>query len=116
MKDFQEALARFRDAVRQEGERSEIPDLHALLERERPARSPGLRRTNVAWAAAAAAALMLAAVPAYQNVLQRERVAEQEKADTLLMQQVNAGLSRSVPRAMTPLLGWAPVANGEAGK
>jgi hypothetical protein len=111
MNDFREAIAQFRRSIHREGERNGGPGLQAILSRDR--RANGLR---LRWAAAAAVALMLAAVPAYENVQQRQREAEQEKADTMLLQQVNAGLSRSVPRAMTPLMGWAPAATGEAGK
>jgi hypothetical protein len=103
MNGFRETLGRFRDAVRQEGERAEIPGLRALIASDRRAVSLRLR-----WAAAAAVVLLLAAIPAFENVRQRQREAEQEKADALLMEQVNAGLSRSVPRAMAPLMDWAP--------
>ncbi len=54
-------------------------------------------------------ALMLAAIPVYENVQQRQREAEQEKADALLFEQTKAGISRSVPRAMAPLMVWTPV-------
>jgi hypothetical protein len=111
MNDFREAIAEFRHSIHREGERNGSPGLQAILSRDR--RAKGLR---LRWAAAAAVALMLAAVPTYENVQQRQREAEQEKADTLLLQQVNAGLSRSVPRAMTPLMNWAPVANGDVKK
>jgi hypothetical protein len=101
MSDFREALAQFRDAVRQESERNQIPGLHAILERERSAGGLRLR-----WAAAAITAVLLVAIPVYQSALQRRRETEQARADELLLQQVNASLSRSVPRAMAPLLGW----------
>jgi hypothetical protein len=97
------ALGCFRDAIRQEGERSESPGLQAILSRER--RAKGLR---LRWAAAVAVVLMLAVIPAYENAEQTQREAEQEKADALLLEQVNAGLARSVPRAMAPLMDWAP--------
>jgi hypothetical protein len=100
---FQEAVARFRDAVRQEGERSEVPGLHAILSRDRRTKSIRLR-----WAVAAVVALMLGAIPAYERAQERLREAEQEKADAVLIEQVNAGLARSVPRAMAPLMDWAP--------
>jgi hypothetical protein len=103
MNDFRDTLTRFREAMRQEGERTEIPGLPAILSRDR--RAKGLR---LRWVVAAAAALMLAAIPVYQNVQQRQREAEREKADVLLLRQVNAGLSRSVPRAMAPLMDWTP--------
>jgi hypothetical protein len=107
MNDFREALERFRDALHREGERSGIPSLQAIQLGER--RANGFR---LQWAVAAVVLLTLAAVPAYENV-QRQREIEQEKADTLLMQQVNAGLARSVPRAMTPLMDWAPSEAGQ---
>jgi cytochrome c-type biogenesis protein CcmH/NrfG len=109
MNDFRNALGRFREAVRLEGERSEVPGLRAILERERRATGVRLR-----WAAAAAVvALALGAIPAYENAVLKQREAEQEKADALLMEQVNAGLSRSVARAMTPLMDWAPAGRGK---
>jgi hypothetical protein len=107
MNDFRGALSSFRETIRREGERAEIPSVQTIRSRGRRVKSLGLR-----WSVAVAVALLaLGAIPAYQsaqrlNVQQRE--AEQEKADALLMEQVNAGLSRSVPRAMTPLLDWAP--------
>jgi hypothetical protein len=106
MNDFREAMSRFRDAVHQEGERSESPGLQAILERDRPGKGLWLR-----WAAASAMALMLGAIPVYEREQQRQREAEQEKADAVLMEQVNAGLARSVPRAMSPLMSWTPPGN-----
>ena len=111
MNDFRVALARFRYAVRQEGEQHECPGLQAILERERSAKSLRLRL-----AAAAAVVLVLAAIPAYKNAQQWQREAKQAKADALLVEQVNAGLSRSVPRAMAPLMGWAPAKAANPGE
>jgi len=102
MNDFHRGVGRFRDAMRGEGERSSSPGLQAILAREH--RSSGLR---LRWAATAVVVMMLAAIPTYENVQKRQRLAE-EKADALLLEQINAGLSRSVPRAMAPLLDWAP--------
>lgn len=106
--DFREAVARFRDALRQEGERSESPGLQAILSRDRSAKSIRPQWTRVAWAAAAVVALMLGAIPAYERAQERQREAEQEKADAQLLEQVNAGLARAVPRAMAPLMDWTP--------
>jgi hypothetical protein len=91
----------FREAIHRAGERSEIPRLQAILAGGRRS-SMGL---TLRWAAVAAVMLMLAAVPAYESA-QRQRELDQEKADALLMEQVNANLSRSVPRAMAPLMKW----------
>lgn len=104
MNDFRAALSNFKDAVHREGERAEIPSLQTIRSSGRRVKSFGLRWSV---AAAAIALLTLGAIPAYQRA-QRQREAEQEKADSLLMEQVNAGLSRSVPRAMKPLVDWAP--------
>jgi hypothetical protein len=105
--DFQEAVARFRDAVHQEGERTASPGLDAILARERRS-----KRARLRFAVAAMVVLALGAIPAYENArhmnAQRQREAAQARADALLLEQVNAGLSRSVPRAMAPLMGWAP--------
>jgi hypothetical protein len=103
MNDFRETLTRFRDAVREQGEQSRSPGFRAILEHERERRSIRMR-----WAVAAVVVLLLGAIPVYKNAQERQREAEQEKADALLLEQVNAGLSRSVPRAMAPLMGWAP--------
>jgi hypothetical protein len=116
MNDFplrgsREALSRFRDAVHREAERSESPGLQAILAGERPAKDLRFR-----WAVAASVALAVGAIPAYvhsyESARERQREAAQAEADatadSLLVEQVNAGLSRSVPRAMTPLAGWAP--------
>ena len=111
MNGFREALAGFHDAVRQEGEQNESPGLQAILDRERSVKGLRLR-----WAAAAAVVLVLSAIPAYKNAQQRQSEAEQAKADALLLEKVRAGLSRSVPRAMTPLLGWAPANAAKQGE
>jgi cytochrome c-type biogenesis protein CcmH/NrfG len=108
MNNFGRAVSSFRDAIHREGERAEIPSLQTMRSREPGARSLGLR-----WSVAAAAVALLAlgAIPSYQSAQRlkvQQREAEQEKADALLMEQVNAGLARSVPRAMTPLVDWAP--------
>ena len=56
------------------------------------------------WALAAAALLVLAVVPIYRNAQDRQRQAEIARADTLLLEQVDAEVSRAVPRPMEPLV------------
>jgi hypothetical protein len=107
--EFRQALARFRDVVRQEGEQSESPWLQMILERQRQ-----VSRLRLRWAAAAVIMLVLGTIPAYERVRQQHREAEQEEANALLFQQVNTGLARSAARAMTPLLNWAPPTAGSA--
>jgi hypothetical protein len=58
----------------------------------------------VRWALVAAALLVLAAVPVYRNVQDRQRQAEIARADALLLEQVDAEVSRAVPRPMEPLV------------
>jgi hypothetical protein len=100
MNEFRETVSQFRNAMRTEGEQSVCPGLQAILHRDRVSRTFRLR-----WAAAAAAILLtLGAVPVYQRE-QKERAAAREQADILLLEQINAGLSRPVSPAMEPLLG-----------
>ncbi len=72
-----------------------------LLMRERKATGVRLR-----WAVAAGVVAMLGAVPVYRGERERQRAAEQERADALLMEQIDAGLGRSAAEAMAPLMGW----------
>ena len=99
MNHFNEALANFREAIREEGERSISPSLQQLLYREK---SGGSRRLR--WAVAAGLILTIGAIPLYQGE-QRKRAAAQDQADTLLLEQVNESLSQSVLPALEPLMG-----------
>ena len=56
------------------------------------------------WALVAAALLVLAAIPIYRNAQDRQRQAEIARADALLLEQVDAEVSRAVPRPMEPLV------------
>jgi len=55
------------------------------------------------WILATAALMLLTAAPLYWSA-QEQREADQAKADELLLERVNAGLSRSVPASMEPLM------------
>lgn len=77
-----------------EGARSRVPSLEEIVRR-------GERVLHLRWAAAAMVALTLGAIPVYRDA----RRQEQERADVLLMEKVNAALSRPVPRALAPLMG-----------
>ena len=87
-------LEEFRAAMHAEGARSHVPSLQEIVGR-------GESVLHFRWAAAAMVAVILGAVPAYLDARQRE----QDQADALLMQKVNAALSQPVPRALAPLLG-----------
>jgi hypothetical protein len=56
------------------------------------------------WALIAAALLIAAAPPVYKNMTDRRREAEIDRADTLLLQRVNARVSQTLPAAMEPLM------------
>ena len=62
--------------------------------------APGRRLRRLSWPLAVAATLLLAAVPVYKSA----RDARQSDADALLLERVEAGISRDVPMAMEPLL------------
>jgi hypothetical protein len=96
------ALGLFRDSVRHwsSGQsRAEPPAIGSVL----PARR-GPRIQPMRWALVAAALVVLAAVPIYRNVQDRQRQAEAARADALLLEQVDAEVSRAVPRPMEPLV------------
>jgi hypothetical protein len=96
------ALALFRGSVRQWSDgQVRFPRPLAPTRRSRgyPARPLPIR-----WALVAAALLVLAAVPIYRNAQDRQRQAEIARADALLLEQVDAEVSRLVPRPMEPLV------------
>lgn len=100
MSEFRQTVAGFRDAMQAEGERSVAPGIGAMLEQDRVARGFRLR-----WAVAAVVlTLAIGSIPVYRDQ-QKKREAAQDQSDTLLLEQVNAGLSRSAPPALEPLIG-----------
>jgi hypothetical protein len=54
------------------------------------------------WALVAVATVLLAAVPIYRS-RERRRAIETSLEDTVLLEQIDAGVSRSVPAPMEPL-------------
>ena len=64
---------------------------------------PSVRHLVRAWILAAASLLILASGPAWWHYRQQARAAEMARADALL-QQVDAEISRAVPRTMEPLV------------
>jgi hypothetical protein len=87
-----DALAQFRSAVRQAGDTPRLP----LIE---PAAPYGRR-----WALAALI-LIAASWPVYRAVTEHRR-AEAARADAILLEQVDAGVSRTIARPMEPLAKW----------
>ena len=95
------ALGLFRGSVRHWSDRQvRVP---RPLTPTRGSRGYPARPLPVRWALAAATLLLLAAVPIYRNVQVRQRQAEIARADALLLEQVDAEVSRAVPRPMEPL-------------
>ena len=96
------SLALFRGSVRHwsgRQSRAEPPAIGSIS----PARQ-GSRIQPIRWVLAAAALLVLAAVPIYRSAQDRQRQAEIARADALLLEQVDAEVSRAVPRPMEPLV------------
>ena len=62
-----------------------------------------VRPTLPRWILATAALALLVATPVYWNARQ-ERAEEQARADELLLERIDASLSRSVPASMEPLM------------
>jgi hypothetical protein len=96
------ALALFRGSVRHWSDghsRAVPPAIGSILPARRGSWAQPLR-----WALVAAMLLVLAAVPVYRNVQDRQRQAEAAMADALLLEQVDAEVSRAVPRPMEPLV------------
>ena len=99
---MESALGLFRGSVRHwsSGQsRAEPPAIGSIL----PARR-GPWAQPMRWGLAAAALLVLAAVPIYRNAQDRQRQAEIARADALLLEQVDAEVSRAIPRPMEPLV------------
>ena len=86
---FLSALTGFRTSL----EKSPVPAVRRKQSSQRLSR----------WVLASAALSLMVAAPMYWNARQ-QRAAEQAKADELLLERVNAGLSRSVPASMEPLM------------
>ena len=89
MQQFQNALAGFRISL----EQSPVPAVSYSR----------ARQTLPRWVLATAALALMVVAPVYWNARQ-QRAAEQSKTDELLLERVNAGLSRTVPPAMEPLM------------
>ena len=99
LSQLQETLSAFRGSVQHWAKQSGgsvIPDGASLVEEERFYNVHPLR-----WALAAAA-LMFLVIPVYNDISNRAR--QKQAEDALLLERVNAHLSRGVPAPMEPLL------------
>ena len=97
---LRETLSLFRDSVldwTEENCGSAEPSV-AFLYAEKSARS----RRPLRWVLVSCLLILFIAVPLYRNAADRDR--ETDAADSLLLEQVNAHLSRAVPAPMEPLM------------
>jgi hypothetical protein len=97
---LRETLSLFRDSVlgwTRENSDSVAPSV-ALLNAEKSAYG----RRPLRWVLVTSLLILFIAVPLYRNVTDRHR--ETDAADSLLLEQVNAHLSRAVPAPMEPLM------------
>jgi hypothetical protein len=89
LKGFQNALMGFRSSLQE----SAVPAVSYSRTRQMLPR----------WILATAALALALAAPVYWNARQ-QRSTEESRTDELLLERVNAGLSRSVPSSMEPLM------------
>jgi hypothetical protein len=101
--DFRAGLAGLRDALRQDAGSNSVPAWNTTESLELRART---RTLHVAWAACGllGVALGVAVWNGHAESQKRLLEAERQVADTDLLEQVNAGLARPVPRALSPLM------------
>jgi len=97
---MRETLSMFRDSAQHWSERSggSIAPNRAFLQ----AASPAFDVSPFRWALAMAVLILVVMVPVYKSISDRHRAADAE--DALLLEQVNAHLSRNVAAPMEPLM------------
>jgi hypothetical protein len=96
---LKEALTAFQGAVREWTNQSggDVVPSDLFLEAE----APVFTRSALSWTAAVAALILLVFIPAYRSVTHLRQV---HAEDALLLEQVNAHLSRSVATPIEPLM------------
>ena len=100
LEHLQETFSVFRESVHQWSGKNEgaIPksiDFHQ--------NSAGIGLLRLRWALASAVLIILLVIPVYKNKRDEKR-ARQAMEDALLLEQVNASLTREVPVSMEPLM------------
>jgi len=100
LKRSQAVLAAFRNSVHHWADSQSR--MHLRSRAFKWSKSPAFRIRPLQWALALAALIILA-FPLFKNVSDRRREAEAFN-DTLLLEQIEASLSRAVPAPMEPLL------------
>jgi predicted anti-sigma-YlaC factor YlaD len=100
VRHMETALARFGGSTRAWSERQALARPPA---RWMPAPSRPLWIAPARWAAVAAAAIVLTALPVYHGYTRRQAAA-QAKADAVLLDQIAADISRPAPEPLEPLI------------
>ncbi len=95
------ALSLFRSSVRLLGDQQSSSKLQAAWTRDRS--RPGFPHP-LRWVLTVATLLIVAAIPVFQLAKDKQRKAELAKADAILMEQVDAEVSRAIPEPMEPLI------------
>ena len=110
------ALARFGGAVREWSEAQPGAQVSGAWRADRVA--PKGRAVGLRWGLAAVALVVLAAIPQWKSMRDRQAAEAAARADDILMEQVDAQVSRTVPVTLEPLVNpaaWeAPLAGAGA--
>lgn len=112
------SLTQFRGAVREwSGSQAgaEAPLFRDIQQRHGSRTHHWLPRRWHGWVLVAAVLCMTVTVPVYWNARVQQREAAEERADALLLEQVDSGISRAVPGSMEPLISlvsWNTETNG----
>jgi hypothetical protein len=96
------ALAQFGGSVREWSAAQPGAQSPAAWRADRAARK--WRAVRLRWSLAAAALVVLAIVPSWKSARDRRMAEEAARADDILMEQVDAQVSRTVPVTLEPLL------------
>jgi len=107
------ALKRFGGSVREWSAAQPGAQAPGAWRADRAARHWRARRLQ--WSLAAAALVVLAAIPVWKNARDRRIAEEAARADAILMEQVDAQVSRTVPVTLEPLVSLVEWENLPAG-
>ena len=105
---FHDPVATFRTVMQEWSDRESIPrlaEVSSFLTRPRRFSNPFWR-----WAPVGMALMMLTGIPIYmqQRKLQQSKAEESARRDALLMDAMNAHLSRTIPAPMAPIMALVP--------
>lgn len=110
---LESALKRFGGAVRERSAAQPGAQSPGAWQADRAVRQWRVRRLR--WSLAAAALVVLAAIPVWKSTRDRRVAAEAARADAILMEQVDRQVSRTVPVSLEPLVNLVAWENFPAG-